>query len=241
MSGPEAVMVFAAGLGTRMGTLTADRPKPLLEVGGRTLLDRALDLVDEAVLEGPGPARAVVNVHYRAPQILAHLAARPSRVPVLVADETARLLETGGGLRAALPLLRAEGHPVWTLNSDAAWVGPNPLAMLAQGWEARMGGLLLVVPRAQARGYRGAGDFDLGGDGRLRRGTAFVYTGAQVLRPDELAGIPDDAFSLNRLWDRMEAGGKLFGLAYPGAWCDVGRPESIPLAEALLSEQAHVV
>ncbi len=226
---PRAAMVFAAGLGLRMGALTADRPKPLVEVGGRALIDRTLDLVDEA-----GPARVVVNAHYRAPQLVAHLAARPSRP--LVSDESARLLETGGGLRAALPLLGP--GPVWTINSDAAWAGPNPLALLARAWRPGMEALLLLVPRARARGYRAAGDFEVDAEGRLSRGTSWVYTGAQVIRTEELAHVPEEVFSLNRLWDRMAARGGLFGLAYPGAWCDVGRPESLPLAEALLSEGA---
>ncbi len=230
---PRAAMVFAAGLGLRMGALTADRPKPLVEVGGRALIDRTLDLVEAA-----GPDRVVVNAHYRAPQLRAHLAARPS--PPLVSDESARLLETGGGLRAALPLLGpgADPGPVWTVNSDAAWAGPNPLALLARAWRPGMAALLLLVPRARARGYRAAGDFEMDRDGRLSRGVAWVYTGAQVIRTEELAEVPEEVFSLNRLWDRMAARGALFGLAYPGAWCDVGRPESVPLAEALLREGA---
>lgn len=224
---PRAAMVFAAGLGRRMGALTADRPKPLVEVGGRALIDWTLDLVEAA-----GPERVVVNAHYRAAQLAAHLAARAPRA--LVSDETARLLETGGGLRAALPLLGP--GPVWTINSDAAWAGPNPLDLLARAWAPGMEALLLLVPRARARGYAAAGDFDMDREGRLSRGTGWVYTGAQVIRTGGLADVPEEVFSLNRLWDRMAARGGLFGLAYPGAWCDVGRPESVPLAEALLRE-----
>ncbi|TNC74319.1 nucleotidyltransferase family protein [Rubellimicrobium roseum] len=220
---PRAAMIFAAGLGTRMGALTATRPKPLIEVGGRPLIDQALDHA-----KGAGAAPIVVNVHYLADQIRTHLA----REPVLIADETAGLLETGGGLKAALPLLGPD--PVWTINSDTAWAGPNPLRALAQGWRPEMEALLLLVPTARARGYRGMGDFDLDPTGRLARGTSHVYTGAQILRTEGLAEMPDPVFSLNRLWDRAAGRGGLYGLVYSGAWCDVGRPENLPLAENLL-------
>lgn len=214
-------MVFAAGLGRRMGVLTQDRPKPLVEVAGRALIDRALDLTDEAEA-----APVVVNAHHHAPLLRAHLTGRD----VLISDEP-RLLETGGGLRAALPLLGP--GPVWTLNCDAAWTGPNPLLALEAAWRGGMEALLLLVPRERARAHAG-GDFDMGADGRLARGPAFVYTGAQILRTEGLVDIPEDAFSLNLLWDAAEARGGLFGLVHAGGWCDVGRPESIPLAEAML-------
>ncbi|EYD74174.1 nucleotidyltransferase [Rubellimicrobium mesophilum DSM 19309] len=225
---PRAAMIFAAGLGTRMGALTADRPKPLIEVAGRPLIDPALAYAKEA-----GADPIVVNVHYRADQLRAHL----SHEPVRIADETAQLLETGGGLKAALPLL-GEG-PVWTLNSDAAWSGPNPLAALARAWRPGMEALLLLVPRERALGYAGAGDFDLDATGRLARGTSYVYTGAQILRTEGLAEIPETVFSLNRLWDRAAACGGLFGLVHEGRWCDVGRPENLALAEDLLREEAR--
>jgi MurNAc alpha-1-phosphate uridylyltransferase len=220
---PHAAMIFAAGLGTRMGKLTADRPKPLIEVAGRRLIDPALTYAKEA-----GAQPIVVNVHYKADQLRAYLADEPVRI----ADETAQLLETGGGLKAALPLLGV--GPVWTLNSDAAWSGPNPLAALARAWRPGMEALLLLVPRERARGYTGAGDFDLDPTGRLARGTSYVYTGAQILRTEGLAEIPDLVFSLNRLWDRAAARGALFGLVHEGEWCDVGRPENLLLAEDLL-------
>lgn len=224
---PRAAMIFAAGLGTRMGPLTADRPKPLIEVAGRALMDPALAYAKEA-----GADPIVVNVHYRADQIRAHLA----REPVRIADETAQLLETGGGLKAALPLLGP--GPVWTINSDAAWSGPNPLAALAQAWRPGMEALLLLVPRESALGYAGSGDFDLDATGRLARGAATVYTGAQILRTEGLAEIPETVFSLNRLWDRASARGGLFGLVHEGGWCDVGRPENLALAEDLLRSGA---
>lgn len=223
---PRAAMIFAAGLGTRMGALTRDRPKPLIPVAGRPLIDQALDFAREA-----GADPIVVNAHWKAEQIRAHLAG----TPVLVADETERLLDTGGGLKAALPLLGP--GPVWTCNSDAAWRGPNPLLALAQAWRPGMEALLLLIPCERALGHVG-GDFDLDATGRLARGGALVYTGAQILRTEGLSEVSDPVFSLNRLWDRAAARGGLHGLVYDGAWCDVGRPENIALAEAVLRGEA---
>ncbi|NAZ37788.1 nucleotidyltransferase family protein [Rubellimicrobium sp. CFH 75288] len=219
-------MIFAAGLGTRMGALTANRPKPLLTVAGRTLLDRAL-----AVAEAAGADPVVVNVHHHADQIRAHLEGRAVRI----ADETATLLETGGGLRAARPLLGP--GPVWTLNSDAVWTGPNPLRRLAAAWRPGMEALLLLVPLSRARAHRGSGDFAIGADGRLVRGGGFVYTGAQIVRPEGLDRIPEAAFSLNRLWDAALGRGGVFGLVHAGEWCDVGRPEGLEAAETLLRRE----
>jgi MurNAc alpha-1-phosphate uridylyltransferase len=224
MTAPEAAMIFAAGLGTRMGPLTRDRPKPLIPVAGRPLLDHAL------ALAAPAARRIVVNTHYRAEMIAAHLAG----TDVLISHEPGPLLETGGGLRAALPLL---GHgPVFTLNSDAVWQGGNPLLALSAAWDpARMEALLLLLDHGQALGHTGPGDFLMSDTGRLTRGPGLVYAGAQILRTDDLAAIPDPVFSLNRVWDRMIARGTLFGLRHGGRWCDVGRPDSIPLAEAMLA------
>lgn len=215
-------MVFAAGLGRRMGALTRDRPKPLIEVAGRALIDGALDLAADA-----GAAPVVVNAHHHAALLRAHLRGRD----VLIADESDRLLETGGGLRAALPLLGP--GPVWTLNCDAAWTGPNPLLALDAAWGAGMEALLLLVPCDRATGHAG-GDFDMGPDGRLARGARFVYTGAQILRTEGLATIPEDVFSLNLLWTAAAARGGLHGLVHAGGWCDVGHPGAIALAEAML-------
>jgi MurNAc alpha-1-phosphate uridylyltransferase len=216
-------MIFAAGLGTRMGALTRDRPKPLIEVAGQALIAQALAFAEEA---GAGPV--VVNVHWKADQLRAHLAGRS----VLISDETDALLETGGGLKAALPLL-GDG-PVWTLNSDAAWSGPNPLLALGDAWREGMEALLLLVPRDRANGHAGAGDFAMDEAGRLARGGPLVYTGAQILRTEGVRAMTDRVFSLNRVWDAAAARGGLFGLVHAGGWCDVGRPENLPLAEALL-------
>lgn len=226
---PDALMLFAAGLGTRMRELTRDRPKPLIEVAGRPLIDHALDLALAARV-----GRIVVNVHYLAGQIRAHLAQRP----VILSDETAALLETGGGLAHALPLLAAD--PVFTLNTDAVWTGANPLGELRTAWRGREEGLLLLVPREAATGYAGRGDFDLDDAGRVVRGTGYVYTGAQILRTSRFAARTPGAFSINPVWDEMIAEGALYGAVHAGGWCDVGRPESIALAEAMLHSSRDV-
>ena len=216
------LMIFAAGKGTRMAPLTDVTPKPLIPVAGRTLLDRALDLGQQA-----GTGRVVVNIHHLGGQIRHHIGARAA-----ISDETERLLETGGGLRKALPLLGP--GPVMTLNPDVVWTGPNPLATLAAAWEPeRMDGLLLLVPKSRAAGHGPKGDFDLA-DGLVTRGQDYIYTGAQIIRPDRLAEIPDPVFSLNRLWDLLIAEGRAFGIIHRGGWCDVGYPEAIPLAEEML-------
>jgi MurNAc alpha-1-phosphate uridylyltransferase len=226
---PDALMIFAAGFGTRMGALTADRPKPLIRVAGTALIDHALDIARAAALH-----RLVVNTHYKAGMLAAHLAGRG----VALSHEPA-ILDTGGGLKAALPLL-GQG-PVFTLNSDAVWTGANPLAELAAAWDPeRMQALLLLLPAAAARGYRGRGDMALDAEGRIVRGGTLVYLGAQIIDPALVAGIPDTVFSLNRAWDAAMARGTAFGLIHRGGWCDVGHPEGIAAAEALLREAGDV-
>jgi MurNAc alpha-1-phosphate uridylyltransferase len=222
MTAPFSVMLFAAGMGTRMAPLTTDRPKPLIRVAGKPLLDHALDLTDV-----PQVGRRVVNVHYKADTVRAHLAGRD--VAISAEDP---LLETGGGLRHALPLLGA--GPVMTLNTDAVWHGPNPLAQLAAAWQPQMEALLLLVPPAQVAGHVGKGDFAIAPDGRLTRAPAQIYTGAQIMRTDRLGDVPQDAFSLNLIWNEMAQRGGLYGISYDGRWCDVGRPDCIPLAEQML-------
>ena len=228
---PDALMLFAAGLGTRMGALTAARPKPLIPVAGRTLLDHALAQADAAQV-----GRVVINLHYLPEQIRAHL---KDRSGITFSDETETILETGGGLKHALPMLGP--GPVFTLNTDAIWTGGNALAELRAGWDAsRMDALLLLVPKHSATGHVGPGDFEMAPDGQLKRGRDLVYTGAQIVKPEALAEIDEPAFSLNKLWDRMLAGGRLFGIVHDGGWCDVGRPESIALAELMLSGDGDV-
>ena len=220
------LMIFAAGKGTRMAPLTDHMPKPLIKVAGRNLLDRALDMGRDA-----GAARIVVNTHYLGQQIHDHLAGSD----VQISDEADLLLETGGGLRKALPLL-GDG-PVMTLNPDVIWTGPNPLSALQDAWDdSRMDALLMLVAHDRARGRVGPGDFSLDQAGRISRKGDFVYAGCQIIRTERLAEIGDEIFSLNRLWDLMIAEGRAYGIAHPGGWCDLGRPETIPLAEAMLAE-----
>lgn len=226
-------MLFAAGFGTRMGPLVANCPKPLLPLAGRTLIDRALDLADQA-----GIARKVVNLHYLGDQIATHLAPRRD---ISLSWERDQILETGGGLRAALPLL-GDG-PVFALNPDAVWVGANPLSQLREGWDgARMDALLLLLPMGRVNGRTGAADFQLGADGRLTRAGKtgqHLYLGAQIIRTDGLSAIPETAFSLNLLWDRIIANGRAYGLIHQGDWCDVGTPQGLADAETMLAN-AHV-
>ncbi|MGB3147085.1 MAG: nucleotidyltransferase family protein [Paracoccaceae bacterium] len=221
-------MLFAAGLGTRMAPLTDHCPKPLIKVAGRALIDHALDQM-------PDMDQTVVNLHYLSDQIRAHLSGRKK---IAFSPEIDTILETGGGLLQALPLLGVD--PIFTLNSDAVWTGPLASDQLRQSWDpARMDGLLLLVDPARAVGHSGAGDFLIDGQGRLTRGTGLIYSGAGIIRTDGLFEITERAFSLNRLWDAMMAKGRLFGICHQGGWCDVGRPESLPLAEAMLGH-GHV-
>lgn len=223
---PLPLMIFAAGLGTRMRPLTDTCPKPLIRVGDRTLLDRALDLGRDA-----GCAPIAVNTHYLGQQIADHLAGQD----VAISPEPETILDTGGGLRQALPLLGR--GPVMTLNPDVVWTGPNPLSALQAAWDGdRMDALLALIPLAQATARKGAGDFSMTDDGGLTRKGDFVYAGAQIIRPDLLADIPDAVFSLNLLWDRLIARGRVFGMVHHGGWCDVGYPEAIPMAQALLDD-----
>jgi N-acetyl-alpha-D-muramate 1-phosphate uridylyltransferase len=222
---PEAVMLFAAGFGTRMKHLTKDRAKPMIPVAGRPLVDHALDLA-----RGVSPARIVANLHYLPETIRPHLEAEG----VACIVEAPEILETGGGLRNALPVLGAK--PVFTLNTDAVWVGPNPLTLLAEAWDpVEMDALLIGIPPAQASGRSGDGDFDLTPAGVLSWGKDYVFGGAQIIKTELLVEIEEDAFSLHLLWKRMMARQRMFGLPYPGAWCDVGHPDGIGAAETLLS------
>lgn len=228
MMTPPALL-FAAGFGTRMAPLTDHVPKPMVPVAGRLLLDHALSLVRDA-----GITRIFANTHYLANVIAPVLFER--NVTALYEPE---LLETGGGLRNALPAL-GDG-PVLTLNTDAVWTGDNPIPALLNAWDpVRMDGLLLVLPKDRATGHTGDGDFDLSGTGQLSRKGNSVYTGLQILNPGTLDDIEDQKFSLNLLWDRILARGRLYGITHPGGWCDVGRPESIQLAETLLRTDANV-
>ena len=217
-------MMFAAGFGTRMGALTAQRPKPLVTVGGKALIDHALDLVTDY-----GAENITVNLHYLPDQIEAHLRG----CNIAFSREEPDILDTGGGLRAALPLLGRD--PLFTMNTDAVWRGPNPLQLLADSWIASdMDALLLCIPPAQAQGHKGKGDFLIEGNGAVIRGPGLIYSGLQIIKTDRLADIPERVFSLNLLWDVMLTQGRLRIVEYPGQWCDVGQPESIAIAENML-------
>ncbi|MEM1346417.1 MAG: nucleotidyltransferase family protein [Pseudomonadota bacterium] len=231
---PTAAMVMAAGLGTRMRPLTDTLPKPLIRVAGRTLIDHTLALLAEA-----GIQRTVVNLHYRGAQLRAHLAGRET--PAIALSEEPELLDTGGGLVKALPLLGEA--PFAVLNSDAIWAGANPLTTLAGAWAPeRMDALLLLVPHARARGFTRPGDFFFDPPTGLpsRRGQAptapLIYTGAQILAPCALDNAPAGAFSLNVIWDRLLAAGRLAATIHPSAWADVGTPQGIEIAEDMLAE-----
>lgn len=231
----DSAMVLAAGLGTRMRPVTDTIPKPLVRVGGRALIDHALDRVAEA-----GIATAVVNVHYLADLIEAHV--RPRRRPVIViSDERGELLETGGGVKRALPLLGPA--PFLLLNSDSLWIeGQKPnLVRLREAWDPeRMDILLLLAPVATSLGFEGRGDFFMDADGRLERRGArdaapFVYAGVAILKPQLFDDTADGAFSLNRLFDRAIVAGRLYGSPLAGQWLHVGTPDAIAAAEERLA------
>ena len=228
-------MVLSAGLGLRMRPLTETRPKPLVELHGRALLDHALDR-----LRAAGVARIVVNSHYRAEMIERHLA---GQADVRISHEPERL-ETGGGVRRALPLL-GDG-PYFVVNSDAVWRdGPRPaLDRLSAAWnDAEMDALLLLQPVEGAMGYAGAGDYRRLADGQIRRRGAaasapFVFAGVQILHPRLFADAPDGAFSLTVLFDRAQAAGRLQGLVHDGAWYHVGTPEDLLRAENAIAAES---
>ncbi len=229
-------MIFAAGRGSRLGALCRDRPKPLIPLGGRTMLERVLDLVAEAEIP-----RIAVNTHYLGDQIATLLAPRPD---ISVIPESPIALETGGGMKNALPVLGLD--PVFTLNPDALWGGPNPLVALKRAWHpGKMGALLMLVPLARATAHKGRGDFSLYPDGRLQRhhgepAAAYVNTGAQIIWPEISQFIDKERFSMNVLWDILIEERRLFGIIHPGTWVDTGTPEGIAAAERILRGPGHV-
>ena len=234
---PDTAMVMAAGKGTRMMPLTADRPKPLVTVAGMTLLDHVLDQLRSA-----GIGRIVVNVHYLPGQIEAHLAAHAADFAVTISDERELLLDTCGGLIKALPQIDTD--PFYCVNADNWWVdeGGNALADMAQVWDAdRMDVLMLVVPHARAGNSQDDGDFDMDSEGRLsrkgpKRHRPFVWTGIQLLAKAIVCDPPAEAFSTNVFWDRAIASGRCYGVVHQGLWFDVGSPPSIAKTEAMLAD-----
>ncbi len=236
---PRTAMVLAAGLGTRMRPLTNLKPKPLVEVGGKALIDHVLDKLADAGVE-----LAVVNVHHMADAIERHLAGR-ERPEVVISDERGLLLDTGGGVVNALAALGQD--PFFHVNSDTIWIdGVHAnLARLAAAFDpARMDALLLLAPTATSIGYAGRGDFVMAADGTLCRRAErdvvpFVYAGAALLSPALFADAPDGPFPLTLLFDRAIEAGRLFGLRLEGVWMHVGTPEAIAAAEkAILASAA---
>ena len=234
---PEVAMVLAAGLGRRMLPLTETRPKPLVEVAGRALIDHCFDR-----LRAAGVRKAVVNVHYLADILEGHLKNNVQGLEIAVSDEREQLLETGGGMVKALPLIDAD--PFLVVNSDNLWVdGPvDSLRLLASNWDdKRMDALLLLVPLANAHCHKGQGDFHMSASGKLRRRKAgavapFVYTGIQIFSKRLLNGEhPDGPFSTNIFWDEAIAAERLYGVVHPGLWFDVGAPENIKKTEEMLA------
>lgn len=231
----DTAMVLSAGLGKRMRPLTASQPKPMVRVAGKPLLDHSLDKLAEA-----GVARAVVNVHYLADAIEAHVAARPAP-QVTISDERAELLETGGGMVKAW----REGllpDPFFTVNSDNIWLdGPyDAFRELSEAWDPKkMDGLLLLVPHSRAINHRRKGDFHMDAEGRISRRRSgriapFIWTGIQLISHRLLRDPPEGPFSTNVLWDRAIGEGRLYGISFPGQWAEVGDPAAIVATEALL-------
>ncbi len=232
---PTSAMVLAAGLGTRMRPHNGQIPKPLVQMRGKSLIDYSLDRLADAGVE-----RAVVNVHYLADSIESHLAGR-KRPQIIISDERGSLLGTGGGIAKALPQLG--GEPFFLVNSDTVWldgVKPN-FRRLGEAFDAAtMDVLLLLAATAGSVGYSGRGDYAMEPDGRLRRRdenevVPFVYAGAAILTPALFVDAPAGEFSLNLLFDRAGASGRLFGLRLEGLWMHVGTPDAVAAAEAALA------
>jgi len=232
---PHKAIVLAAGLGKRMLPITASMPKPLVKVAGQSLVDFALDRLHEAGIE-----TVVVNVHHFADMLEAHL--RTRALPrIVISDERGALLETGGGVKKALPLLGDE--PFITFNSDSLWIEGNEpnLKRLVKAWDPeRMDILMLVAPLSTSIGFEGRGDFHMEESGRLRRrGTddsaPFAYAGVAIVKPELVHGTPDGAFSANAFYDRAIAKERLYGLRMEGQWLHVGEPQAIAEAEKCLA------
>jgi MurNAc alpha-1-phosphate uridylyltransferase len=218
-------MLFAAGFGTRMKHLTANQPKPLVKVSGKALIDHTLEIA-----RGVAPQTILANLHYLPHMLVDHL----SGTGVQTILETPEILETGGGLRNALPILG--DAPVITMNTDAIWSGPNPVKMALDAWNPdQMDALLVCVPVNKTVGYSGNGDFAIDANGSLLRGNGAVYGGVQIIKTDRLAAVGETAFSLNVIWDQMLKDERLFGIKYTGNWCDVGHPDGIKMAEDMLN------
>jgi MurNAc alpha-1-phosphate uridylyltransferase len=234
----ERAMIMAAGLGTRMRPLSHDKPKPLIEVGGKALIDHALDRLVAA-----GVRFAVVNLHYKAEMVRAHLARR-SDIEIVYSDESDGLLGTGGGVLKSLSYF--QGEPFFVHNSDSLWVEGYGAALerMKALWDPeRMDALLLMASMISAMGYEGTGDFLMDSAGLLKRVpqgrvSPFAYPGVQIVHPRLFAGAPSGTFSTNLLWDRAIEKGRLFGVRMDGVWIHVGTPQTLAEAEAYLADLA---
>jgi N-acetyl-alpha-D-muramate 1-phosphate uridylyltransferase len=236
----DTAMIMAAGKGTRMMPLTADRPKPLIEVAGTALLDHVLDHLRDA-----GIGSVVINAHYRAVQVEDHMATNAADLDVTISDERDLLLDTGGGLVRALPMIT--GDPFLCVNADNWWTdqGENAFLRLMSAWDDEaMDVLMLLVRFAAANNTQGQGDFDMDTHGRLSRRRpeqqgAFVWTGIQMLSKRLIVDPPSEVFSTNIFWDRAIAEGRCFGIEHQGLWFDVGYPAAIAATEQKLLEHAR--
>jgi N-acetyl-alpha-D-muramate 1-phosphate uridylyltransferase len=234
---PNTAMIMAAGKGTRMMPLTADRPKPMVEVAGTRLIDHVLNHLRDA-----GIGKIVVNVHYMADKMEGHLRDCAQDFEVTISDERALLLDTGGGLVQAKPLI--DESPFFCINADNYWTDgqTNALRQLATAWDdGRMDVLMLLVPFEQANNTQGQGDFHLDDEGRLsrRKGDApapYVWTGIQIISKNLIVDPPEPVFSTNIFWDRAIADGRCFGAVHDGTWFDVGYPGAIAMTEAKLEQ-----
>lgn len=240
MSAPKIAMVLAAGLGTRMRPLTNDRPKALVEVQGKALIDHMLDRLAAAGVE-----TAVVNVHYFADLVETHLRAREAKglgPRIVVSDERAQALETGGGLKHALPLLGED--PVFVANIDSVWIehGGAAVDAVAAAWDPKaMDVCLMLASTAGSLGFHDTGDVFLSDDGVVRFKDAgerapLVYVGVHICKPGVVANGPDGPFSLLPLWKRLAADRRVHGVAPEGFWMHVGDPGAKLAAEAKLAQ-----
>lgn len=233
---PDKAMILAAGLGTRMMPLTADKPKPLVVLQGKTLIDHAIDR-----LKAGGIDTFVVNVHYKAEMLVAHLQKRRD-VTIHICDETKEILDTGGAIKRALSYF--DGKPFFTYNSDSLWVEGmgRSIARMRAHWDERtMDSLMLLAPTTSAVGYDGNGDFDMSPSGLLSRKrearvTPFVFTGLQIMHPRLLEGAPEVRFSINPYWNKAIEAKRLFGIRLDGVWLHVGTPQGLKDAETYLAD-----
>lgn len=237
MNAPKTAMVLAAGLGTRMRPLTNDRPKALVEVGGQALMDHMLDRLADAGVE-----TAVVNVHYFADLVEAHVGRRTAAPRIVISDERPQALETGGGVKQALPLL--PDGPFFVANIDSVWIedGASAVDAVADAWDpARMDVCLMLAPTATSMGFHDTGDVFLEADGRVRfkapgETAPYVYVGVHITKPSVVAGGPEGPFSLLPLWKALAEQGRVHGVSPPGLWMHVGDPAARDEAEAKLAE-----